>query len=152
MIVQLYLNKIEVLQDEESKTAFSDFDDLELCTQKIKGHNSDLSFTLDFLLNKQTQESTTVNTEVIKMFSDHLGLFFIGDQESENVCFANSIEVRPEYRQSFRLIDLLDYIYAFAHSYVFKESQKIMLTSETDSFWKLVKIGSRLRKAQLPDI
>ncbi|WP_286966420.1 hypothetical protein, partial [Flavobacterium sp. UBA4854] len=110
------------------------------------------SFTLDFLLNKQTQESTTVNTEVIKMFSDHLGLFFIGDQESENVCFANSIEVRPEYRQSFRLIDLLDYIYAFAHSYVFKESQKIMLTSETDSFWKLVKIGSRLRKAQLPDI
>jgi len=149
MIIKEYWNKIGALQNEESKIAFSNYDDLELYIQKIEEHNTKLSFPFDFLVNKKTSEKAIVNTEVIKKFSDHLGLLLLEEQESGNVCFANSSEVRPEYRQSFRLIDLLDYIYAFGHSTVFKESQKLMLTSETDLFWKLVKIGSSLRKENI---
>lgn len=42
-----------------------------------------------------------------------LDLVFVPEREAEGeVCFAGSAEVRPEYRQSFAPIDILDYIYA----------------------------------------
>lgn len=144
MIIQDYLDKIESLQRERSKIAFPNNDDLELYVQKIK-QSAEFFFMLDDVLQK-TSERILLNNKLVKLFADRLGLLFLEEKESGNVCFANSEEVRPEYRQSLRLIDFLDYIYAFMHSSVYKESEEIIFTSEATLFWKLVKIGSDLRK------
>lgn len=146
MAMQEYLDKIEALQSEKNKIVFSNNTDVELCIQKIKNKTTELSFTLSEVLQNSNSKMTIINKNVLKRFSNHLGLLFLEEQESGNVCFANNNEVRPEYKQSFKLIDVLDYIYAFGHSTAFKESQKIIITSETDLFWKLTKIGSSLRE------
>ena len=145
MTIKEYLNKIESLQSEKNTIVYSDNADLEFCIQKIKQNSVELSFTLDIFLKKQNSETTILNHEIIKLFENKLELLFL-EEESGNVCFANSDEVREEYRQSFKLIELLDYIYAFAHSSVFAVFQKIIIPSETELFWKLVKIGSSLRE------
>ncbi|QLC65522.1 hypothetical protein LPB248_04215 [Flavobacterium sp. LPB0248] len=144
MTIQDYLDKIESLQREKTKITFSDNDDLEFYVQKIL-QNAESFFMLDDVLQK-TSDRILLNNEALKLFANRLGLLFLEEKELGNVCFANSEEVRPEYRQSFKLIDFLDYIYAFMHSDVFVESQKIIITSETDLFWKLAKIGSSLRE------
>ncbi|MDQ8013232.1 MAG: hypothetical protein REI96_12335 [Flavobacterium nitrogenifigens] len=145
MTIQEYLNRIEALHNEKSKTAYPNDSDLEFCIQQIKEINTEPSFSFDVLFQTPASEIIIVNNDVIKIFADHLGLLFLEEKESGNVCFANSEEVRPEYRQSFRLIDFLDYIYAFMHSSVYKESKIIMISSETALFWKLVKMGSDLK-------
>ncbi|MFB9109845.1 hypothetical protein [Flavobacterium gyeonganense] len=73
-------------------------------------------------------------------------MLFSSEKEAGNVCFANSIELRPEFRQNFTAVELLDYVYAFAHSSFYKKSKKITMTSEADIFWKMVKIALCLRK------
>ncbi|MDP5200046.1 hypothetical protein [Flavobacterium sp. DG2-3] len=145
MTIKEYLNKIESLKSEKNTIVYSDNADLEFCMQKIKQNSEELFFTLDIFLKKRNSETTILNYEIIKLFENKLGLLFL-EEESGNVCFANSDEVREEYRQSFKLMDLLDYIYAFEHSSIFTVSQKIIITSETELFWKLVKIGSGLRE------
>ncbi|WP_125719195.1 hypothetical protein [Flavobacterium ustbae] len=145
MIIEQYLNKIEALQSNKSTVVYSDNAHLEFYIQKIRQKSNESSFTLDIFLKKQISETTTLNHEIRKLFENQLGLLFL-EKEFGNVCFAYSHEVRPEYRQNFRLIDVLDYIYAFAHSSVFVTSKKIMITSETDLFWDLVKIGESLRR------
>lgn len=149
MTIQEYLNKIKALQQEKNTIVDGNATDLEFCIQEIKQISTEPSFSIDFLLQKTASEIIIVNNDVVKSFSNHLELFFLDEKESGNVCFANNEEVRPEYRQSFRLIDLLDYVYAFMHSCVYKESEKIILSSDVALFWKLVKIGSRLRKEKV---
>ncbi|MCM0666261.1 hypothetical protein [Flavobacterium tyrosinilyticum] len=149
MTIQEYLDKIEALQNEKNKIVFSDNADLDLYIQKIKNETRELSFTLTEIFQKSNSKMTIINENILEMFSNHLGLLFLEEQESGNVCFANNNDVRPEYKQSFKLIDGLDYVYAFSHSTAFKESQKIIITSETDLFWKLAKIGSNLRERTL---
>ncbi|MEN2487568.1 hypothetical protein AAYQ05_07185 [Flavobacterium sp. B11] len=144
MTIQDYLDKIESLQRERSKITFSDNDDLEFYVQKIQ-QSAESFCMLDDVLQKNS-DRILLNNEAVKLFANRLGLLFLEEKESGNVCFANSEEVRPEYRQSFRLIDFLDYIYAFMHSVVYKETQKIIISSEKDFFWKLAKIGSDLSK------
>ncbi|WP_281631865.1 hypothetical protein [Flavobacterium luteolum] len=144
MTIQDYLDKIESLQREKTKITFSDNNDLELYVQKMQ-QSATSFFMLDDVLQK-TSERILLNNEALKLFANRLGLLFLEEKESGNVCFANSEEVRPEYRQSFRLIDFLDYIYAFMHSMVYKETKKIIILSESVIFWKLVKIGSDLNR------
>ncbi|KAF2083059.1 hypothetical protein [Flavobacterium sharifuzzamanii] len=146
MTIEEYLNRIEALQNEKSEIAYRNDSDLEFYIRQIKEINTEPSFSFDVLFQKATSEIIVVNNNAIKIFADHVGLLFLEEKESGNVCFANSEEVRPEYRQSFKLIDFLDYIYAFMHSSVYKESKIIMISSETTLFWKLVKIGSDFRK------
>lgn len=147
MTIQEYLDKIQALESEKNKIVFSNNAYLELYIQKIKNKTTELSFTLTEILQNSNFKKAIINKDILKRFSNHLGLLFLEEQESGNVCFANSDEVRSEYKQSFKLIDVLDYIYAFGHSTTFKESQKIIIiTSETDLFWKLAKIGSSLRE------
>jgi len=144
MTIQDYLDKIESSQREKTKITFSDNNDLELYVQKMQ-QSATSFFMLDDVLQK-TSERILLNNEALKLFANRLGLLFLEEKESEHVCFANSEEVRPEYRQSFRLIDFLDYIYAFMHSVLYKETQKIIISSESVVFWKLVKIGSDLNR------
>mgnify|MGYP003583495161 CR=1 FL=1 len=148
MTIQEYLNKIEALRQEKTAITFQENVDLEFCVQKIQQSSPDASFIIDDLF-QETSEIIFINKDVVKYFANHLGLLFLEEQESGNVCFANSDEVRSEYKQSFKLIDVLDYIYAFGHSTAFKESQKVILSSETVFFWKLVKIGLSLRNDKI---
>jgi hypothetical protein len=148
MTIQEYLHKIEALEREKTKITFPENDDMELCIQKIQQGSAQSYFMLDDLLEK-TSGMVLINKNAIKQFANHLGLFFLEEQETGNVCFANNEEMRPEFRQSFRLIDLLDYIYTFMYSSIYRDSQKIIIPSEKDFFWELAKIGLSLRKEKL---
>ena len=100
-------------------------------------------------------------------FSDQiakgLGLTFVsepaaqGDRGGE-VCFAESEEVMPAYRQTFAPIDLLDYIYAVLHSPTYRETYKEFLKidfprvpypTDAEAFWKMVALGGELRQLHL---
>ena len=148
MTIQEYLKKIEALRHQKTTMTFQENVDLEFCVQKIQQSSPDASFTIDDLF-QETSEIIFINKDMVKHFANHLGLLFLKEKEAGNVCFANSEEVRPEYRQSFRLMDFLDYIYAFMHSLVYKETQKIIISSESVVFWKLVKIGLSLRNDKI---
>lgn len=110
-------------------------------------------------INSNTERIPNLNPDIVKQIADGLGMTFTNEKETEsNVCFANSDEVRPEFRQSFAPIDLLDYIYAVLHSPSYREKYKEFLKidfprvpapPEKDTFWKLVKLGSELRQIHL---
>ena len=71
---------------------------------------------------------------------------------------ANNGEVRPEFKQSFAPIDVLDYIYAVLHSPNYREKYKEFLKidfprvpypKDATEFWKLVALGGELRQLHL---
>lgn len=116
----------------------------------------------------ETSERTpNLNAEIIKEMAKGLGLTFVPEKETEsNVCFANSDEVRPEFRLTFAPIDVLDYIYAVLHSPTYREKYKEFLKidfprvpypkasslserASGEDFWKLVELGGELRQIHL---
>lgn len=144
MTIQEYSNKINSLRAEEIPR-FCDDTDLENAVLKVLQHTNIPYFTIETLF-EQSAESISLNSDIVQLFADRLSLLFSSKKETGNVCFANSGELRPEFRQNFKATELLDYVYAFAHSSFYKEFQKIAIPSEADSFWKLAEIGSRLSK------
>ena len=94
-----------------------------------------------------------------------LGLAFLqepvdSDQDDRGgeVCFAESKEVRPEYRQTFTLIDLLDYIYAVMYRPSYRETYEELLKldfpsvpypNDAEQFWKMAALGRELRRLHL---
>ena len=150
MTIQQYLNKIKALCKNSNHT------DLDNPAIKISLDNNKFYFNLSDLelTNNQQKEDNKeiiLNPEIINQVADCLGLQFISQKETEgNVCFINSNELRPEFRQNFTSTDLLDYCYAVLHSTIneFSEinSARIPITSDTSIFWKLVNYGSGLRK------
>ena len=96
---------------------------------------------------------------IIQQIAQKLGLQFISEHDSScNVCQANSPEVRPEYRQTFTLIDVQDYLYAVMHTPPFRETDKAFLKFDVSSmpppkddvtFWQLVALGGELRQMHL---
>lgn len=107
------------------------------------------------------QNTLNPNPEIVKQIEDSLGLIFIREKETEGeVCFANSKELRSEYKQSFTPLDLLNYSYAVLHLPNSHEKYKDFLNIEfpyipyptdTNLFWKLVTLGSGLRQIHLPE-
>ncbi|MDQ6469238.1 hypothetical protein RB619_01195 [Flavobacterium sp. LHD-80] len=147
MIIQEYLVKLDLLQKEEID--LERFDNaLEQIIAKTSSTKTKNYFTLDSLFQKSASKGIAINSEIIKQFSNHSGLLFLEEEGGGNVCYAESTELRSEYKQSFILIDVLDYIYAFVHSSIYKETQKIILPIDADVFWDLVKIGSNIRKTE----
>jgi hypothetical protein len=144
MIIQEYFNRIRTLSTEEN-IQFSYDKDLENIVLKILQSTNEIYFTTEDFLDRSAPEAVVINTQMVKLFSDRLGLIFLIEKEAGNVCFANTDELRPEFRQGFTAIDILDYIYAFVHSSFYKEFQKIAVASEGNIFWELVKIGTSLR-------
>ena len=108
----------------------------------------------------ETNERTpNLNPEIVKAIASGLGLSFVNEKETEGeVCFANSDEVRAEFKQSFAPIDLLDYIYAVLHSPTYRSTYKEFLKidfprvpypTDVETFWQLVKLGGELREIHL---
>lgn len=91
--------------------------------------------------------------EIINKTANKTGLHFILAKAPEgNVCMANNKEVRPEFRQTFAPIDILDYVYAVLHSSDFRTADKKTLKmnfpypKSAEIFWKLVELGSQIKK------
>ena len=100
-----------------------------------------------------------LNPEIVDKIAKKLGLAFVPEKEPEgNVCMANSDEVRPEYKQNFAPIDILDYIYAVLHSPTYREKYKeflkidfpkIPFPKDSKTFWDLVALGTQIREIHL---
>ncbi|WP_417444534.1 type ISP restriction/modification enzyme [Joostella sp.] len=93
--------------------------------------------------------------DIVNEISSVISLPFIFEQETEaNVCYANSSELRDDYKTSFTLFDVLDYMYAVLHAPLQRESNKelininsngLLLPKDTNTFWESVKTGRALR-------
>ena len=106
----------------------------------------------------KAERAIVINTDIIKQISGELQLGFINEEEVERmgeVCFANSPEVRPEFRLTFTSKDALDYLYAVLYSTEFhKEFDKhlktdlksIPIPADIIIFCKLAVLGSELQK------
>ncbi len=100
-----------------------------------------------------------LNMEIVSEIAKAINLTFVPEKEVPlNVCFANNEEIRPEYRDTFAPIDILDYIYAVLHSPTYRETYKEFLKidfprvpfpKDAETFWKLVKLGGEIRKIHL---
>jgi predicted helicase len=107
----------------------------------------------------QTERTPNLNAAIVQQIATQLGLSFVPEKETGgNVCQANSEEVRPEYRQTFAPLDILDYIYAVLHSPAYRETYKEFLKidfprvpypKDAQTFWALVVLGSQLRQIHL---
>ncbi|WP_144962440.1 type ISP restriction/modification enzyme [Gillisia sp. Hel_I_86] len=110
-------------------------------------------------LPEHTERTPNLKKEIVGQIAENLGLTFIAKKEVEgNVCMANNEDVRPDFRQTFAPIDILDYIYAVLHSHAYREKYKESLKigfprvpypKNTDSFWKLIKVGGEIRQIHL---
>lgn len=113
-------------------------------------------------LNEPTETLKRIpnlNAEIVNQIAKQLGLTFVAEKEPEgNVCMANNSEVRPEFRETFAPIDILDYIYAVLHSPTYREKYKEFLKidfpkipypKDTKTFWELVELGSQIREIHL---
>jgi predicted helicase len=121
-------------------------------------------FDLSDFLSELSADSQTisvkdknVNQHSVQQITYHLNLLLVGDNNTiGNLCFANCNEIRPEFRQTFTMIDVLDYCYAILHSETFDTFSsdgviRIPITSDSNIFWQLVKIGFELRN-KMPQI
>ncbi|RNI28918.1 DNA methyltransferase [Rufibacter immobilis] len=100
-----------------------------------------------------------LDPKVVQKIAEGLGLTFVPEKEGEGkVCFAQSLEVRPEFRQIFAPLDLLDYIYAVLHSPSYRERYKEFLKidfprvpnpQDAEQFWQLAALGGELRQLHL---
>jgi predicted helicase len=112
-------------------------------------------------INATIARTPNLNPEIVKQIANHLGFAFTNEKEEQTegeVCFANSPEVRPEFRATFAPIDILDYIYAVLHSPTYREKYKEFLKidfprvpypKDAATFWKLVALGGELRQIHL---
>lgn len=97
-------------------------------------------------LEQNIERKPNLDTEIVKLFAENIGLSFTIEKEvSEN---------------TFAPIDFLDYIYAVLHSPTYREKYKEFLKidfprvpypKEKDTFWQLVKLGGEIRQIHLLD-
>ena len=112
-------------------------------------------------IRETSARTPNINPEIVNQIASKLSLSFTNEKEipSEGeVCFINSVEVRPEFRITFAPIDILDYIYAVLHSPSYREQYKEFLKidfprvpypTDTTTFWELVALGAELRQIHL---
>lgn len=95
-----------------------------------------------------------------EMASTKLNLAFIEQKDSRgNVCFANSPELRSEFKETFTQTDLFSYFYAVLFSSRYRNSfqdlrtdlSSILIMEDKVKFWKLVQLGGELRKIHLSE-
>ena len=147
MTTSQYFTKLLALSDSENRYEDSD---LESIIMKIISDNTSSFFNLAALFEKSVEEDRKANIEIINQIANTLGLMFINQKEREgNVCFANNQDLRPEFKQSFTLLDLLDFSSAVLHSRIYRQVKQdfleIPIPSDSCIFWQLVQIGSNLR-------
>ncbi|MFQ3550230.1 MAG: type ISP restriction/modification enzyme, partial [Armatimonadota bacterium] len=112
------------------------------------------TYTVDSgnLLEDQTIRTPNLNKEILTKISYHLKLDF-SDANQDITQSRKDID-----DNTFAPIDILDYIYALLHCPSYREKYKEFLKTDfprvpypddKDMFWKLVELGSKLRKLHL---
>jgi len=108
------------------------------------------------LVHDQDQEITFIlDDRVVGQISKNTGLTFeleIG--AGGKVCFANSPELRDDFKIVFSPWDVLDYSYGTLHSLANRTNYETPQTDflhlpypkETTTFWKMVESGRKIRK------
>ncbi|WP_339609222.1 hypothetical protein [uncultured Roseivirga sp.] len=86
------------------------------------------------------------SSDILESLVAHLlkiGLTFRPDnpEGSSNVCFAESEELRPEFRSSYTSTDLIHYIYADLANAEQTDLMNITYPKNTAQFWALVAQG-----------
>lgn len=140
MTIQEYFERIETLNKAENLDKDSD---LERIVFKIVLDCKENYFDFFSLSDKNNEAIFSINFEIADKIARSLGLIFLNQKQTGNVCFANSDEVRQEFRQSFTTIDLLDYVFAMQHYDT--DLQKIPIPIDSMHFWKLVQFGRDFR-------
>ncbi|MDT0293415.1 type ISP restriction/modification enzyme [Mesonia ostreae] len=100
-----------------------------------------------------------LDKEILSEIEKSLGLEFLSEEpKSGEVCFAESREVRDDFKSYFTPLNLLDYIYAVLHSPTYRETYKEFLKidfprvpypKDKAKFWKMVELGGELRQLHL---
>ena len=82
----------------------------------------------------------TVTSELINLFEKATGLTFINENEANgNVCFANNPELRPDFKTTFTIKDIKNYLLGL------KKTQNITGPNDAEAFWKIVGFGKGLK-------
>lgn len=107
----------------------------------------------------QATRTPNLNLGIVQKIAEGLGFTFLPEKEGAvAVGFAHSLEKRPEFRQTFAPLDLVDYIYAVLHSPRYRERYKEFLKIDfprvpypqsAEQFWQLVALGAELRQLHL---
>lgn len=94
------------------------------------------------------------NKEIVQKIAEILDLIFIDENESRgNVCFSNSSEVRPDFRETFTSLDLQNCMFAILYSSEnFNGNSEIpemdviftLLPKNKIKFWELTEKGREL--------
>ena len=151
MTTSQYFRKLLDLSHSENE--YEDAD-LESNIAKIMADTIGSLFNLAVLFEKPVgDKEAVINSKIIEQIVNILGLLFVNQKGREgNVCFANNPDLRPEFRQSFTVLDLLDYSNAVLHSNTHRKGNtdffNIPISADVVLFWQLVQIGSNLRNTE----
>src|SRR5690625_1901915 len=130
---------------EEKERTFSFYLDL------IDGNEQELR-------NRNARTLPEINTKILKNVEQALGLVCLSEDPGEGeVCFAQSTEVRDDFRAYFTPVHLFQYAYAVMHRSGLRKDYPAILKSdfllpypkESDLFWGMRRLGERLLKAHL---
>ena len=111
----------------------------------------------------QAVPAIDINSEIIQQISKKLQLSFIDQENMQRmgeVCFANSPEIRPEFRTTFTSKDAFDYAYAVLYSkksheqfekHLKTDLKTIPIPPDIFIFCKLAILGNELQKIHRMD-
>lgn len=97
---------------------------------------------------------TRFNGEIIRQIEVRIGIPFMEQSYSDGeVCFANSSEIRSEFKQSFSTFDVLNYIQAVLSDRIEASisSMKIPYPQNVSIFWRLVEQGMKMETHRQED-
>jgi len=138
-----------------TKTIFVVINALNQSTMTLEQHLSSISTTYQQGIASEFFSGNIPNPtkETINQIAQKTGLFFILKKDSEgNVCMINNEEIRPEFRQTFTPIDILNYTYAILHSSNFLYTNKKKLKTvfpypkNGEVFWELAELGLKIKQ------
>ncbi len=93
-----------------------------------------------------------LNASLIHEFEKRLSLAFVSEMLPDpNVCFANSEEVRPEFKSTFYPIDVFNYVIGVINSRDFVKTYgdfpqnipRIPYPKNPDTFWRMAEQGRK---------
>ena len=92
---------------------------------------------------KETLFDLKLHDNFVRALADRLAVFYSENNGVEsNLCFANSLDVRPEYRTAFEKIDVIHYICALLPAENANlETDEVLLPENAAAFWALADVG-----------
>ncbi|PRY08381.1 N-6 DNA methylase [Pontibacter ummariensis] len=107
----------------------------------------------------EAERQPNLDAKLVAKFAKCINLRFVPEKEGEGrVCFADSPELRDDFKDTFAPLDLLDYIYAVLHAPSYRSKYKEFLKidfpripypTSAEQFWQLVALGGELRQLHL---